>query len=1030
VHRRALFAGIFLFLFVFWAGALVALSPAQVLPSGAEQFRSGFQRPPVPAHARCYWWWLNGNTTAATITRDLEGMKAKGIAGAILVDADGSGQQGNVEVAEGPAMGSPEWIALMVHALAEAKRLGLEISLNVTSRWDVGILGGQTVTPEDAIKQLTWARVAVRGGAERRVHVPAPVALNGFYRPVAVLAYPLRHGSPLPGKPGSDRASIPDLLFKSATIEAGFSTPREDKMFHYRPSVAGEEDARVEDVVDLSSKINAQGDLVWQFPAGQWEVLAVGYTNTPKKLMDAALHVHGLPLDVLSPEAFDRYWQQAVMPLLDPAKPFIGTSLRYVVSDSWEAGGTNWTASFREEFRKRRGYDPVAYLPIVSGRILTSREASEGFLFDLRRTVADLIVENCYDRFAEHAAQVGLGTHPESGGPHGAPIDALENFRNASFPQSEYWADSGWHRVTDDERFFVKEASSAAHIYGKTLVAAEGPTSMQRSPWSEALASNVQPAIDRAFTEGLNRLFWHEFTSSPEKYGKPGQEYFAGTHLNPNVTWWPQAEPFLRSASRSQYLLQQGLPVSDLLHFYGNQVPNFVRVKNDDPAHLLPGYDYDVTSQDALLKRMRLSGADLVTPEGIRYRALSLPSNGKLSVEALQWVEKFVAQGGTVIGLKPSGPLGILLPEALTNYKRTADAVWAGCSPAAPKAAYGKGTVVCTNNAHSAFAALNIAPDFSYQVNVADPRPVQSPVLDFVHRSTGEVDIYFVRNTQSRPIQATVSFRVEGRTPELWSAEDGSIAPVQIYRATNDHRTELPLTFPAYGSVFVVFTRPVANHLTSVEHEGVASYPSIRQGGDLFYTSEGIVATAAGNYVATDAAGQRHGFTVAAAQDVAQSAHWSLSFPAGWGAPSSVPIKKFQSWTESTDAGVRYFSGTATYRTSLKLAASAVDRQLWLRLGEVREIATVRVNGKDAGTVWRAPYAVRIDGLLHAGENTVEVSVSNLWPNRIIGDQQPGVTKHYTQTNSRSYKATSPLLPSGILEPILLTSGVPLDWSK
>lgn len=307
------------------------------------------------------------------------------------------------------------------------------------------------------------------------------------------------------------------------------------------------------------------------------------------------------------------------------ATPIIGTSLRYLVTDSWEAGGANWTDGFRDAFVKRRGYGPLPYLPSVTGRILTSREVSNHFLYDLRRTVADLIAQNYYDRLAEHAAKVGFGTHPEAGGPHGAPIDVLRNFRDTSFTQTEYWVVSGTHRVTDQQRFYLKEASSAAHIYGKRIVAAEGPTSMDPNAWAESPGRTVQPTIDHAFTEGLNRLYWHEFTWSPAKYGKPGQEYFAGTHLDPNVTWWHQAGPFLLAFNRAQVLLQQGSAIDDLLYFYGDQVPGLVRVKTIDPAHVPPGFDYEVTDQDALLHRMQFSGADLDTSEGLHYRALALP---------------------------------------------------------------------------------------------------------------------------------------------------------------------------------------------------------------------------------------------------------------------------------------------------------------------------------------------------------------------------------------------------------------------
>jgi hypothetical protein len=1006
------------------AGVAHTQSPASQL--GA--LRSGFADPPAEAQLRCYWWWLNGNTTAEAITRDLEGMKAKGIGGAILVDADGSGQQGNKEVAEGPPVGSPQWMALFVHALAEARRLGLEISLNVASRWDVGIIGGKTVTPEDAIKLLSWSRTSVEGGGNRAVRLSVPHIVNGFYRPIATLAYPLHHGASMPGTQGSHRAAMLDLEFKSASTETGFSMPASEQVLRNGAAVEGEEDADVSEVVDLSEHLDASGNLAWNFPAGQWEVLRIGYTDSGKQLTDSAGHVRGLPLDVLNAESFDHYWQQAVMPMLDAARLYIGTSLRYLVTDSWEAGGTNWTANFRTEFKQRRAYDPIAYLPIVTGRILTNRQMSNQFLFDLRRTVADLITENYYDRFADAAKKNGLGTHPESGGPHGGPIDALETFRSSSFPQTEFWADSGWHRVADNERFYVKEAASAAHIYGKPFVAAEGPTSMSLSGWSESLATNVLPAIDYAFTEGLNRLFWHEFTSSPIEFGKPGEEYFAGTHLNPNVTWWQQAGPFLLALNRAQFMMQQGHPVSDLLYFYGDQVPGFVRPKNDDPARLLPGFDYDVVNEDALLNRMKSDGAFLQTPEGISYRALALPASRQISVAALHWVEKFVAQGGVVIGVEPMGPLGIISSDDFAEYKHTADAIWAGCGADSTQAHYGKGTVLCTANARSAFATMGVAPDFTYTLKAANGSAEK--VFDFVHRIADGAEIYFIRNTQAHAVEATLSFRVHGQAPEIWSTDDGSTTPVQVYRETQDGRTEIPLTFPALGSTFVVFEQPAAAHLIELARDGRSVFPSIKRGGEAFSVDDGaIVTTVPGSYLAIDSIGTRHAFTVHPDESIPRlDLHWTLSFPSGWGAPPWEPVDHFQSWSKSPNPGIRYFSGTATYHTALLLPASPGSQQLWLQLGDVREIATVKVNGSIVSTLWRAPYAARIDGQLHPGINTVEIDVSNLWPNRLIGDMQPGTEKEFTTTNVRAYTKDSTLLASGILQPVTIQVGSVLRW--
>lgn len=1014
--------------------ALAGLAPCMLHSQTpqAEALRAGFAQPPDTAKARCYWWWLNGNTTEAAITRDLEGMKAKGFGGAIIVDADGSGQDGNTEVPAGPAIGSPRWIALFVHSLAEAQRLGLEISLNVTSRLNVGVIGGPTVKPPDALKLLTYSRAIVEGGSAKTVQLARPPEQNGFYRPIAVLAYPLRHGAALPGSAGSGRAAIGELRFKTAEAETGFSMTPSDLVMRNAPSSPGEQDADIDHVVDLSTNVDKEGNLTWTFSAGTWEVLRIGYTDTFKPLTDSPGPQLGLPLDVMSAQAFDHYWHDAVAPLLAAAKPYIGTSLRSLVTDSWEAGGTNWTEGFREEFKRRRGYDPLPYLPIVTGRILGCRETSDRFLFDVRRTVADLIAENYYDRFAEYARKSGLETHPEAGGPHGAPIDALENFRSTSYPQTEFWVVSGTHRARASERFFVKEASSAAHIYGKPFVAAEGPTSMNPASWSESLSDDLQPTLDYAFTEGLSRVFWHEFTSSPSQYGSPGQEYFAGTHLNPQVTWWEQAGPFLTSLNRAQFLMQQGQPVNDLLYFYGDQVPGFVRLRDDDPPHVLPGYDYDVTDEDALLHRINQDGSGLRTPEGIQYRALALPAARNLSYASLLWISHFVQQGGIVIGLKPIGPLGLVAPEEQASYDRTVSEMWAGCDDGAKIAHYGHGTIECTSDARSALTAMGVAPDFAYRLAATDEASKDAPAFEYVHRTLPGAEIYFVRNTQARPLQATLSFRARRQQPELWSADDGATAPALVYRETNDGRTEIPLAFPPRGSVFIVFAKPAPRHLVALDKDGSPVFPSIHQGAGVFSTGQDeFIAMDPGTYVATDSIGKKKNLVVQPADLEAPAlTSWALSFPAGWGAPQSVPWNHFESWTESADPGIRYFSGTATYRTVLHIPAEFVSsgHQLWLQLGQVREIATVIVNGQPVDTHWREPFAARIDRALHAGDNTVEIKVSNLWPNRLIGDLQPNATEKFTHTNIRTYTKDSPLLPSGILRPIALNNSISLKW--
>jgi hypothetical protein len=992
-------------------------------PSAPDELRKGFANPPSSARLRCYWWWLNGHTTKATITRDLEEMQKKDYGGVLLVDANGANQNGNDNVPAGPEFGSPEWTALYVHALKEANRLGLEVTLNITSGWN---LGGPWVQPEQASKLLTWSRTVVKTGTTDAPNIELPLMKNGFYRQIAVLAYPLHRGSLMAGESGDPRKGLGALKAKSAAVEMGFSMPDASLLLVDSSPEKKDEDTDFAEVRDITGQVDGDGMVHWSPPAGDsrnWEVLRIGYTDSDARVSTSSGGWQGLAIDYLDPAALDTYWKKSVLPLLEAGKPYVGKSLKYVATDSWELGGTNWTGRFREEFQRRRGYDPVPYLPIVAGRIVGSRELSTQFLADLRRTVADL-VNGHYDRMAVLAGKFGLGIQCESGGPHSAPIDALETFRSSSIPQTEYWAMSPEHRSTDTERYFVKEAASAAHIYGRPLAAAEGMTSIGNQ-WNESLGTNLKPSFDQALTEGMNRLVWHEFTSSPAELGLPGQEYFAGTHLNPNVTWWRDAGPFFMYLNRSQFMLQQGVPVSDVLYYYGDNVPNFVRLKRDDPAKVLPGYDYDVTSTDALLQRISIVNGSLHTPEGVSYKALALPSSRILPLTTLKRAEEYLRNGGTLIGERPSHSQGIVPAGDKEQFQAMANKLWSGCEKSADKhIEIGKGQLFCMANARDALVATGILPDMQ---QVGDTKVA---ALDYVHRRAGETEIYFIRNTLDKPIETAVLLRVKGKQPEIFDADTGNVEESLLFSSTADGRTMLPLSLAPRGSMFVIFRhKSTLRNVTAIERDGSilysTEYPektklpqriSVRNDG----TRVTLSTPEPGNYRLTFAGGKSTEVTTRAAETIGVPGPWTLSFPPGWGAPPQVEMNQLSSWANSADAGVRYFSGRATYRTVLHLteAQAATTSPANLNLGEVHEVAAVRINGKVARILWKQPYAVRVDGLFHAGANTIEVDVTNLWPNRLIGDARDPDGKHYTWTNIRKYTKDSPLLPSGMLGPV------------
>ena len=660
-------------------------------PRHVDSLAAGFQTPPDSAKPLAYWWWLNGHTDAATITSDLEAMRREGYGGAILMDANGSNQEGNINVPEGPMFGTPEWNALFVHTLKEAKRLNLRISLTIQSGWNVG---GPTVTGSQSAKVLTWTRKVVHGPLAGPLQIDVPPSKNDFYKDIAVIAYPLKHGAALAG--ADDRKPIRDLKLKAVFAEAGFSVPDSKPLLADFPSVAGEEDFDASQEVDLTKqKMSFEGKLEWDVPAGDWEILRVGYTSSNAKVSTSSGKWQGLVIDYLDRDALTSYWNTNVQPTLDAAKPYLGDSLRYVYTDSWEVGGVNWTGRFRETFIANRGYDPLPYLPVMTGRIVNSRDVSDRFLNDMRRTIGDLVLTDHYQIFGKLAAKNGLGFHPESGGPHGAPVDSLQLLGAGTFPQTEFWAPSA-HRATELDRFFVKEASSAAHIYGKTLVAAEGMTSVGPQ-WEESPGMDLKPTFDQAVCAGLNLLVWHEFASSPVSTGFPGQEYFAGTHFNPKVTWFKDGKAFFDYIGRVQYLMQQGLPVADVLYYYGDQVPNFVQFKWSDPAHVMTSYDYDVVNEEILTKGLSVANHRIRLANGAEYRELVLPPLRNISLAALRAVEKLVNAGATVVGEKPTRLTGLPTARATdADVVAIADRLWAGCgSHGKGVSKIGAGKIVC-----------------------------------------------------------------------------------------------------------------------------------------------------------------------------------------------------------------------------------------------------------------------------------------------------------------------------------------------
>jgi len=934
---------------------LLALQLGNVI-ARADSLESVFDNPPRDARLRAYWWWINGNVTKESITRDLEQMKAKGFGGALICDADGSSQDGNDRVPHGPTFFSPEWRGLYKHTLREADRLGLEMSLNIQSGWN---LGGPMVTADDAPKKLVWTETRVAGETNLSINLPQAKGRDGYYRDLLVLAYRVNPALSANRRPiqNQQQKALLDVL-------RPFSAPDSTPLFQEIASTPDEQDTKTSDVIELTKKMDSDGTLKWNVPAGQWQVIRFGCTlNDHCRVSTCSQGWDGYALDPFDAGAFKRYWNAVVDPLIDDAGPLAGKTLKYLHTDSWEVEVANWTPTLREEFRKRRGYDMMPWLPVIAGKIVNSRDESNRFLHDFRRTMGDLAIDNHFKLFKDWSHKRGLLIHPESGGPHAVPIDAQQCLGFNDAPMSEFWAWSWRHRVGDENRFFVKQPASAAHTYGRKLVLAEGFTTIGPH-WQETLWDNLKPSFDHACTEGLNLLVWHAFVCSPASEGFPGQQYFAGTHLNPLVTWWDKSAPFFDYINRCQALLQQGLPVSDVAYYYGDHVPNFARLRKSDPARVGVGYDYDVVTEEVILKRMKVKSGRLVLPDGVSYRLLVLPERTVISLPVLRKLEDLVEDGAIVVGPKPTSATGLRsFPASDAEVKSIADKLWRNMN------------VISDKSAREVLRAGDVKPDFAVLTNTSAPAPAE---ISFIHRRDGEAEIYFVASRSTNSVAADCAFRVIGKAPELWNAVSGERKFATSYQE-KDGRTIVPLDFDPCGSWFVIFREPAAKHPANAQRNVANFIPLSEPAGP-----------------------------------------WTVSFDPNWDGPASAQFDSLVSWTTRPEPGIKFYSGTAIYRQSFYAPTNALGKSVWLDLGDVRELAEVKVNGQSCGITWSPPFRVDISRALKTGENQLEIEVVNFWPNRIIGDALSPKERGLTKTNIRKLTSENQMMRSGLFGPVRL----------
>ncbi len=727
------------------------------------------------------------------------------------------------------------------------------------------------------------------------------------------------------------------------------------------PAVPESDAVRRADVVDLTSRMRADGRLDWTPPPGRWTILRFGYSLTGARNSPASPEATGLEVDKLDRAHVKAYFDAYLDLYKKAAGGLMGKrGLQYVITDSWEAGVANWTDRMFAEFAKRRGYDMHPWLPVLAGRIVDSAAASDRFLWDFRKTLCDLTAENHYDQLTDILHARGMGRYTESHEGGRAFIgDGMEVKRLADIPMSATWlVKPGKASLQYDAD--IHESASVAHIYGQNLVAAESLT-VYRNAWAYS-PETLKSTADRMMTNGLNRFIIHTSVHQPVDDKIPGLGLGPfGQWFTRHETWAEMARPWTTYLSRSSFMLQQGRFVADIAYFYGED-SNITALFGEKMPDIPAGYRLDFVNADALMSRLSVAGGRIATATGMSYRLLALDPNSRhMSLPVLRKIRDLVAAGAVVVGPKPVDSPSLADDQA--EFRSIADELWGPGT--------GKGKVFGDRTIAQALAAIGATPDFEYT------RPQPDTDLAFVHRSLPEGDLYWVVNRNTRVETLEASFRVKGKAPELWHAETGVAEPASYLVANG--RTIVPLRLEPDDAVFVVFREAAAAPARALPEPVETSLMTI--GGA-----------------------------------------WDVAFQADRGAPDKISLDSLISWSDSPDPAVKYFSGTGTYTKTVEAPADwfKPGARYWLDLGDVKNLAAVSVNGQPLGIVWKTPFRVDVTPALKPGANTLEIKVANLWVNRLIGDKQPGVTKTYTYTAVEFYKADSPLLPSGLLGPVMI----------
>jgi hypothetical protein len=724
------------------------------------------------------------------------------------------------------------------------------------------------------------------------------------------------------------------------------------------------DDNGVTKVVDITDKMDANGNITWNVPKGKWKILRFGYSLTGKQNGPASPEATGLEVDKMDAQAVTDYFNTYLDMYKDASGGKHGLNgLDYLVTDSYEAEQETWTRSMMQEFEHRRGYSIVPWMPVLTGQVVKNVKESEQFLWDWRKTIGELEVENYYETLDKVLAQRGMKRYSESqenGRVYMA--DGMAVKRHADIPMAAMWVRTpvggtdNYMSVAD-----IRESASVSHLYGQKIVAAESFTTMGMGGYAWAFGpEQIKPTADLEFACGLNRIVVHTSVHQPVDDKVPGLGLMIfGQWFNRHETWAEQAKTWTDYLARTSYMMQQGEFVADIAYYYGED-NNITGLITSDPPVIPSGYNYDYVNADALLNILVADGSQLKsTKTGTTYRILALDRNcNRMSLPVLRKLDVLSRQGVLICGDKPT--VKAELQGSQAEFDSLATDIW------------NRPNVCSGRDIGSVLKNHSVNPDFTYTTG-------DSTEMLFVHHTVDDGEFYWVNSRADKTENAILSFRISGKKPEIWHAETG-VKEAASYQIVNG-RTNVNVTLSPHDAVFIVF------HDEATESD--MTYP--KKTNSLLLTLQ---------------------------------APWQVKFQANRGAPAEVTFNQLVSYTDNSNEGIKYFSGAATYLNRFKLTRKQLknDARIILDLGEVHNLAEVTVNGRNLGVVWKTPFRIDMTDAVKKGDNNIEVKVVNLWPNRLIGDLQPGVKEKITYTAMPFYQSDSPLQKAGLLGPVKIFS--------